>query len=59
MKDKLKQGAAQPRKPYKKPEVKQVRLKPEEAVLGGCKVGTFGGPVMTCFNVTACSVLAS
>jgi hypothetical protein len=59
MKDRLKQGTVQPRKPYRRPEVKRVRLKPEEAVLGGCKVASFGGPVMTCFNVTACSVLAS
>ena len=44
MKDSLKEGGVQPKKPYKKPEVKQVRLKPEEAVLGGCKVATFTGP---------------
>jgi hypothetical protein len=27
------------KKPYKKPEIKQVRLAPEEAVLGACKDG--------------------
>jgi hypothetical protein len=59
MKDGLKQGTTRPKKPYSKPEVKQVRLKPEEAVLGGCKVGTYSGPVGTCFNVTACAVLQS
>ena len=44
MKDRPKKGTVQPRKPYLKPEVKQVRLKPEEAVLGGCKVATITGP---------------
>jgi hypothetical protein len=32
------------RKPYKKPEVKKIALKPEEAVLGGCKVTSQTGP---------------
>jgi hypothetical protein len=32
------------RKPYRKPQVEQVEVVPEEAVLGGCKVpGVFGG----------------
>jgi len=36
-------GDSKQKKPYTKPEVKQVQLKPEEAVLGGCKVsGSFG-----------------
>jgi hypothetical protein len=30
--------ARRPKKPYVKPEIKQVRLTPEEAVLGNCKV---------------------
>ena len=30
------------KKAYRKPEIKRVRLMPEEAVLGGCK--TTGGP---------------
>ncbi len=32
------------KKPYVKPEVKKVPLKPEEAVLGFCKLNTFTGP---------------
>jgi hypothetical protein len=32
------------RKSYVKPEVKRVELKPEEAVLGGCKVSGVHGP---------------
>jgi len=31
---------ARPKKAYSQPEVKQVRLKPEEAVLGGCKTSS-------------------
>ena len=37
------------KKPYTKPEIKQVQLKPEEAVLGGCKVsGQFGPALSNC-----------
>jgi hypothetical protein len=32
--------ARQPKKPYSKPELKQVPLRPEEAVLGGCKTAS-------------------
>ena len=32
------------RKPYVKPEVKQVPLRPEEAVLAACKTHHSGGP---------------
>jgi hypothetical protein len=35
--------AAQSKKPYRKPEILQVPLRPEEAVLGGCKSATHGG----------------
>ncbi len=31
------QGAGRKKKPYSKPEIKKVQLRPEEAVLGGCK----------------------
>ena len=34
------------KRPYAKPEIKQVALRPDEAVLGACKAstGTGGGP---------------
>ena len=32
------------KQPYVKPELKRVDLRPEEAVLGNCKVGTTAGP---------------
>jgi len=31
------------RKPYRKPLLIEVALRPEEAVLGGCKIATSGG----------------
>lgn len=34
------------RKPYRKPQIEQVRLVPEEAVLGWCKTGSGGGTVL-------------
>jgi len=37
------------KKPYLKPEIKQVQLKPDEAVLGGCKTTAIAGPArVTC-----------
>jgi hypothetical protein len=52
------------KKPYTKPEVKQVSLKPEEAVLGGCKTAStvnsmnHPGPA-TCSSPTPCAAVAS
>ncbi|MCJ7783935.1 MAG: hypothetical protein MUP41_08370 [Desulfobacterales bacterium] len=33
------------KKPYAKPEIKQVPLRPEEAVLASCKTNQSGGPM--------------
>jgi len=57
-------GALVNKKPYTKPEVKQVSLKPEEAVLGGCKVSennnpNTGGMGATCSSPMPCSTLTS
>ena len=49
------------KRPYVKPEIKQVALRPEEAVLGACK-GTGGpGPATGsgCRRPTPCSSLGS
>ena len=44
------------RKPYAKPEIKQVDLTPEEAVLGSCKTSTVSGPAQaTCSIPAPCS----
>ena len=48
------------KKPYVKPEMKQVSLRPEEAVLGGCKVsGSLGAGQPTCHAPAPCSALTS
>ncbi len=53
-------SARSSKKPYVKPEMTQVSLRPEEAVLGGCKVaGTVGAGQPTCNAPAACSSLTS
>jgi hypothetical protein len=52
--------AKAPRQPYRKPEIKQVTLKPEEAVLGACKMNNSRGPGQgTCRTPSPCSSLGS
>ena len=42
------------RKPYQKPEINQVKLKPEEAVLTGCKMSSGSGGVNEkCYPVSS------
>jgi hypothetical protein len=49
MKGAKKADVGKGKKPYLKPEVQQVQLKPEEAVLGGCKTSSAAGPArVTC-----------
>ncbi|MGQ9645212.1 MAG: hypothetical protein ACUVWO_01575 [Thermodesulfobacteriota bacterium] len=60
MRSRHENDAGRPKKPYVKPEVKQVQLKPEEAVLGGCKTsGKFGPVVNNCSVPPQCSALMS
>ncbi len=48
------------KKPYVKPEMQQVSLRPEEAVLGGCKVaGSLGSGQISCSAPAPCSALTS
>ncbi|MDA2910071.1 hypothetical protein MYX04_03945 [Nitrospiraceae bacterium AH_259_D15_M11_P09] len=49
----------QPKKPYMKPEVTQVSLRPDEAVLGGCKTPSTSGPVSSACTQFHCSQNAS
>ena len=51
MKDDSK-GHTKQKKPYAKPEVKQVLLKPEEAVLGFCKNTGINNPISA--NCSTC-----
>jgi hypothetical protein len=50
------------KRPYTRPEIKQVALRPDEAVLGACKAssGTGGGPGgVNCRTPAACSSFGS
>lgn len=63
MSSRKKSGARVKKKPYTKPEITQIALRPEEAVLGGCKVAGAGGPNRgggtTCQLPSQCSALMS
>ena len=45
----------QPKKPYMKPEVTQVPLRPEEAVLAACKNARVSGPPSVDCSIVLCS----
>ena len=48
-------GSETPKR-YVKPEIRQVNLTPEEAVLGSCKTISFSGPAQaTCTVPAPCS----
>lgn len=48
------------KKAYKKPDINQVALRPEEAVLASCKTSKVSGPGQgKCSVPSACSSLAS
>ena len=50
----------QQKKPYIKPELQQVPLRPEEAVLGNCKTTGVSGPGQAaCNSPTSCSTQGS
>ncbi len=60
MSDKPEQVKQHPRKPYRKPELKRVVLKPDEAVLGYCKTKNTRGPGLgVCDSPTRCYVIGS
>ena len=47
------------RKPYRRPEVRQVPLRPEEAVLGNCKTSGTAGPAASDCTTFSCSTNGS
>ena len=49
------------KRPYVKPEIKQVALRPEEAVLGACKATSGSGPGAGsgCRRPSPCSTIGS
>jgi hypothetical protein len=53
-------GTRSNRKPYEKPQVRQVLLRAEEAVLGSCKTAATAGPANNrCKIFVKCSVIGS
>lgn len=60
MSDDSRQQTNTNKKPYSKPDIDQVSLRPEEAVLGSCKTTKISGPGQPkCSTPSACSSLAS
>ncbi len=58
--DKGAKKAGAVKKPYAKPSVSKVELRPEEAVLGFCKSSSRSGPVQSkCSTPTRCRSLGS
>jgi hypothetical protein len=50
----------QSRKPYEKPTLSEVALRPDEAVLGNCKTMTVSGPAQSdCITFAMCSTSGS
>jgi flagellar biosynthesis/type III secretory pathway protein FliH len=48
------------REAYEKPRISEVQLRPDEAVLGNCKVSGSSGPVQaSCDSPLACVTLGS
>lgn len=48
------------RKPYEKPTLSQVALRPEEAVLGNCKTMGVAGPAQAdCISFGGCATMGS
>jgi len=48
------------RQPYEPPKVMAISLRPEEAVLGHCKIGSSAGPVMgSCASLPHCTTVGS
>ena len=48
------------RKPYAPPQIQEVPLRPEEAVLGACKTASTSGPAQAkCATPTHCAALLS
>jgi hypothetical protein len=48
------------KRPYAKPQIQEVPLRPDEAVLGGCKTASISGPAQArCTMPSNCSAPTS
>jgi hypothetical protein len=59
MEDKAENTQPDKKKPYRKPEVTKVPLRPEEATLGDCKTDSSAGPAFTDCDTLSCSSIGS
>ncbi len=48
-----------PKKPYQKPRVQDIALRPAEAVLGSCKVAGVAGPAAADCTTLTCNTFGS
>ncbi len=55
----MKEEASDDRRPYKKPEIRRVTLKPEESLVAGCKTLAGSSPAASPCNVNTCATLGS
>jgi hypothetical protein len=54
-----KKNEANPKSPYQPPQVVRVNLRPEEAVLGHCKVAGITGPISGSCKTFFCKTFGS
>lgn len=55
--EETKDREVQGKRPYSKPELVQIPLRPEEAVLGNCKIsGTAGPAAFSCVSLSCSSI---
>jgi hypothetical protein len=47
------------KRPYEPPKLMAINLRPEEAVLGNCKIGSSAGPVASSCSTLHCSTIGS
>jgi len=60
MDDRTENNQLEEKKPYAKPQIQEVPLRPDEAVLGGCKTSSVSGPAQhRCDMPSGCSSLTS
>jgi len=52
-------GQTDEKKPYEPPQLTTISLRPEEAVLGHCKISGSGGPVSSSCMALNCMSLGS
>ena len=58
--EKLSNNSGGIKKEYRKPQLRKIDLRPEEAVLGNCKTGNAAGPSPTCEPITgSCMTVGS